>query len=99
MIHITGPSDVGQLGAFVAHRLRLPLVAGWHTNLHEYAARRLERRLAWFPEACSHRLATLAQHGSLRAALRFYRLAELYRSHRISSSWASSNAKQASARS
>src|SRR5689334_16570382 len=38
VIHITGPSDIGLLGAYIAHRLRLPVVMSWHTNLHEYAA-------------------------------------------------------------
>ena len=49
LVHITGPSDIGQLGACVAHRLNLPLVASWHTNLHEFAACRLERQLEWLP--------------------------------------------------
>ena len=40
LIHITGPSDNGILGTALAHRLKVPLAASWHTNLHEYAARR-----------------------------------------------------------
>jgi glycosyltransferase involved in cell wall biosynthesis len=40
IIHITGPSELGFLGAWIAHRLRVPLVASWHTNVHEYAATR-----------------------------------------------------------
>ena len=41
VIHITGPSELGLFGAYFAHQLRIPLVASWHTNLHEYAARRM----------------------------------------------------------
>ena len=41
VIHITGPSDVGTIGAVMAKKLNLPLVASWHTNLHEYAGERL----------------------------------------------------------
>ena len=41
VIHITGPSELGLFGAYFAHTLRIPLVASWHTNLHEYAARRM----------------------------------------------------------
>jgi phosphatidylinositol alpha 1,6-mannosyltransferase len=41
IIHITGPSELGLFGAYFAHQLRIPLVASWHTNLHEYAARRM----------------------------------------------------------
>jgi phosphatidylinositol alpha 1,6-mannosyltransferase len=40
LIHITGPTELGFLGAWIAHRLRVPLVASWHTNVHEYAATR-----------------------------------------------------------
>jgi glycosyltransferase involved in cell wall biosynthesis len=44
IIHITGPSELGFLGAWIAHHLRVPLVASWHTNVHEYAA----TRSGWF---------------------------------------------------
>ena len=40
LIHITGPSEIGILGAWLSHHLHLPLAASWHTNVHEYAARR-----------------------------------------------------------
>src|ERR1700679_3725785 len=38
LIHITGPSEVGMLGAGLAKHLKLPLAASGHTNVHEYAA-------------------------------------------------------------
>jgi len=41
VIHVMAPAELGILGAIAAWRLRIPLVAAWHTNLHEYAARRL----------------------------------------------------------
>src|SRR5262245_27551619 len=74
VVHITGPNDTGQLGAYVAHRLRLPLVISWHTNLHEFAARRLNKLLAPLPDAWRERMASLDARQSLRAALRFYRM-------------------------
>lgn len=43
IVHITDPSDVGQLAALVAYRLRVPLAASWHTNLHEYAEQEEQR--------------------------------------------------------
>src|SRR5579872_2658987 len=46
VIHITGPSDVGIAGAMLAHELKIPLAASWHTNLHEYAARRWAQMFA-----------------------------------------------------
>ena len=33
IVHITGPSDVGQLGVAIAHRSRIPLAASWHTSM------------------------------------------------------------------
>lgn len=74
VVHVTGPNDTGQLGAYVAHKLRLPLVMSWHTNVHEYAARRLNKLVALLPGAWRERLASLAERQSLRATLRFYRL-------------------------
>jgi glycosyltransferase involved in cell wall biosynthesis len=68
IVHITGPSHLGILGALLAHRHRVPLVASWHTNVHQYAGRRLP---AFAPQA----LRRLAESTSLRLALRFYQLA------------------------
>src|SRR5262249_13492699 len=45
LLHITGPSDVGILGALLAHQLGLPLIASWHTNIHEFGGRRIEKML------------------------------------------------------
>jgi glycosyltransferase involved in cell wall biosynthesis len=49
VVHITGQSDLGFLGTIGARKLRVPLVASWHTNLQEYAARRLDRNLPKWP--------------------------------------------------
>jgi glycosyltransferase involved in cell wall biosynthesis len=48
VVHITGPSDIGMLGAAAAHDLGIPVAASWHTNVHEYAARRSDRILPRF---------------------------------------------------
>ena len=48
-IHLTSPGDLGILGVMAAARLRLPLALSWHTNLHEFAARRAARALGWLP--------------------------------------------------
>ncbi len=53
LIHITGPSDVGMLGAWLAHQMNLPLAASWHTNVHEYAARRATWLLRFLPDRAS----------------------------------------------
>ena len=41
VIHITGPSELGIFGAYFAWEMGVPLAASWHTNVHEYAARRM----------------------------------------------------------
>jgi glycosyltransferase involved in cell wall biosynthesis len=48
-IHLTSPGDLGILGAMAAAKLRLPLALSWHTNLHQFAARRAVRALGWLP--------------------------------------------------
>ena len=75
LVHITGPGDVGILGFWVAHSLRIPLVASWHTNLHQYAARRLDKLLSFVPDAWRQRVSNTAEEQSLRACVSFYGLA------------------------
>lgn len=74
LVHLTGPSDVGQLGAYVAHKLHLPVVISWHTNLHEYAGERLERLAGFGPHFVRKALNDIVQRLSLRALLRFYQI-------------------------
>jgi phosphatidylinositol alpha 1,6-mannosyltransferase len=48
-IHITSPGDLGILGAVLAARLKTRLGLSWHTNLHEFAGRRIDRALSFVP--------------------------------------------------
>jgi len=77
LVHITGPSHAGILGAILAHELRAPLVASWHTNLHEFASSRVERMLGWLPDKWRRAAAGFTEWHSLEFTLRFYRLARL----------------------
>lgn len=72
VIHFTGPSDVGQLGAYLGHRLSIPMVGSWHTNLHEYASRRLGLR--WMSDAMRGKAKAWTEEQALRALLLFYRI-------------------------
>ena len=75
VIHISGPSELGIAGAYFAWKLGVPLVASWHTNLHEYAAQRLP---GWMLAGrMGERCSRIASTGSLEALTRFYRLAQL----------------------
>jgi len=77
LLHITGPSDVGQLGALLAHRLRIPLVASWHTNLHQYAEQRLIPLITFLPGHVKQRLGAEVREISLQLCARFYHIARV----------------------
>lgn len=72
LVHITGPSDFGMMGALLANHYHLPLVASWHTNVHEYAARRAQKPLKHLPETSRPVLAQQIENVSLFASAQFY---------------------------
>jgi glycosyltransferase involved in cell wall biosynthesis len=72
LIHITGPSELGMLGAGLAHHLGIPLAASWHTNVHEYLARRSDWFLRLLPERQSSATARKIQDLALATAAFFY---------------------------
>ena len=77
VVQITGPSDVGTLGAYVAYKMGIPLAASWQTNLHQYARRRMEAAVSFFPQAVGEKLAEGAERLSFRASARFYKIPRL----------------------
>ena len=76
-LHITGPSDVGQLGALLADQLQIPLAASWHTNLHEYAEQRGSTLFGFIPEPLRRPIGAQIRQNSLQAILRFYRIPQM----------------------
>jgi phosphatidylinositol alpha 1,6-mannosyltransferase len=77
LIHITGPSEIGLLGAIIAHQYRLPLAASWHTNVHEYAARRFGNLMRWLPQNQTLAAGRRIEKYALSIATRFYALAKI----------------------
>jgi len=77
LIHITGPSEVGMLGAGLAHHLNLPLAASWHTNVHEYAARRSDWFLRLLPKRHSAATGQTIEDLAMAAAAKFYSVARV----------------------
>ena len=57
VVQITGPSDVGTLGAYVAHKMGIPLAASWQTNLHQYARRRMMAAVSFLPKTAVGKIA------------------------------------------
>lgn len=75
LVHVTGPSHVGMLGTIVAHDLKLPMVASWHTNIHEFGARRLLKLLRFLPAGMRHKIAAMTEEKIILAlSLEYYRL-------------------------
>ena len=77
IIHITGPSELGMIGAALARRLGVPLAASWHTNVHEYLARRSHWVLRAVPAAHRPGAASGIERATLRAAALFYKSARV----------------------
>lgn len=75
IIHVTSPGEFGQLGAYIAHKMQIPMVASWHTNLHQFGAMRMRKLLSAFPEQWSSRATEWAERTALLPMLRFYRIA------------------------
>ncbi|MGD0519638.1 MAG: glycosyltransferase [Terracidiphilus sp.] len=77
LIHITGPSEIGMIGAWLAHHLDLPLVASWHTNIHEYAARRSKWFLRLLPRRQSDATGQKIEDLAMAMTARFYSVARV----------------------
>jgi glycosyltransferase involved in cell wall biosynthesis len=75
IVHITGPGDVGILGFWASNAVGVPMVASWHTNLHDYADRRLQNNLPFLPCLLRRMAGAGASHGALWALKQFYRIA------------------------
>lgn len=77
VVHVTGPSHTGILGAMMAHTFKVPMVASWHTNIHEYGGRRLENMLSFLPADWTKEAGNLAEKSSLEITLLFYKLGKV----------------------
>lgn len=77
LVQITGPSDVGTLGAYVAWKMGIPLAASWQTNLHQYARRRMAAAVSFVPEGIAAKIADATERWSFRATARFYKIPRL----------------------
>ncbi len=77
LIHITGPSELGMLGASLAWNFNLPLAASWHTNVHEYAARRSDWLLRLLPREQADAAGHTIEDVTLSATAKFYENAQL----------------------
>jgi len=75
LVHITGPGDVGTLGFWAKHLIGVPMIASWHTNLHQYADLRMQSSFSFLPRRLQCWIGAKAGNAALSATTRFYRLA------------------------
>jgi phosphatidylinositol alpha 1,6-mannosyltransferase len=77
IIHITGPSELGFFGAYFAWKLKIPMVASWHTNVHEYAARRMSWLTRHLSASLGRRIEAKVEAWMLTGTTYFYRRAQV----------------------
>ena len=65
------------LGARLAHELDLPLAASWHTNVHEYAARRSDWFVRMLPQHGHGATEQTIEDLALATAAKFYSMAKV----------------------
>lgn len=75
LVHVTGPGHLGLLGVMVAKDLKVPLVASWHTNVHEFGARRFRKVFGRLPG--SNLASRMIERGALDLVLHFYNYARM----------------------
>jgi phosphatidylinositol alpha 1,6-mannosyltransferase len=78
IVHITGPGDIGMVCARLSHTLRVPkppLVAAWHTNVHQYARMRAAPLLNMLPAGLGGSLGAQIEAVSFALTARFYKTA------------------------
>src|SRR6202051_5268072 len=77
VIHITGPSELGIFGAYFAWEMGVPLAASWHTNVHEYAARRMGWLTGGMAASRGAAIEGGVEVGALWATSQFYKQAQV----------------------
>jgi len=74
IIHVISPGDFSGLGAYLGHRLRVPIIASYHTELHQYAATRMRRSIAFLPPMLREPIVNFTQSASFQGMTLFYRI-------------------------
>lgn len=75
IVHVVSPGDLGLLSIVIARGRKLPIVLGYHTNLHEFARHRLEKALSFLPQSFVESAGKVAEDQSLNLLLQLYKLA------------------------
>lgn len=74
IVHVISPGDFSGLGAYLGHRLGVPIVGSYHTQLHQYAATRMRRSIAFLPDNLREPIVGFVQKASFLGMTLFYRI-------------------------
>jgi phosphatidylinositol alpha 1,6-mannosyltransferase len=74
ILHITGLNDVSIVGAYLAWKMHIPLLGSWHTNLHEFAARRLMKIFGFLPDPTVRKMTGFAERKIMDGAVLYYKM-------------------------
>ncbi len=77
VIHITGLNDISQFGYYFAHFKKIPAVATWHTNAHEYAAQRFSAVLPFISENTKKKIGKSIESIAFKGLMKLYFLAQM----------------------
>ena len=77
VIHLTGLNDISQFGFVHAHFMKIPAVATWHTNTHEYAAERLLSLGNWLPGKVRCKIGSAIERATMFGLMKLYFLAQM----------------------
>lgn len=74
VIHLTGLNDVSIIAAILAHKRQIPLIGSWHTNLHEFASRRLQKMFRFLPKKINKSIAHFAERKIFQGSILYYKM-------------------------
>ena len=77
ILHMTGLNDVSIVAALLAYKRQIPMLGSWHTNLHEFASRRLDRIFRFLPDGLRKSLTSFAEQSIFKGAAIFYKMPKL----------------------
>ena len=77
VLHLTGVNDVSIIAAILAYKRRLPLIGSWHTNVHEFAAKRLDKLFSFLPEKMRTSMSGLAEKKIFEWAVLYYKMPQV----------------------
>jgi phosphatidylinositol alpha 1,6-mannosyltransferase len=77
IVHLTGVNDVSIIAALLAYKRQIPLIGSWHTNLHEFASRRLDKIFAFLPAKWRQAISGLAEDQILKGSILYYKMPKI----------------------